>query len=294
MPRTRSDDGDVTAELGWNPNVAALHNEWVASVAERKSDIGLLGDVAWGTHVCLLYETTEDLLGTLVPYFKAGLENNEFCIWAVSGSPTEEEVEKALAQGIPGFDRYLASRRFEILPSRAWLREEDPFDPERILHRWEQELNRAMADGYAGVRAGGNALGASRPWSEFCAYERALAQWIVNRPISAVCGYPLARSSLENALEMSEAHQVTIARRDGDWEIINIARGRAPSHPLTPRELEVLGLVAQGKSAREIGDILGIAKRTVDEHVQTVVRKLNAENRTHAVAIALRDKVIEI
>jgi LuxR family quorum sensing-dependent transcriptional regulator len=53
-------------------------------------------------------------------------------------------------------------------------------------------------------------------------------------------------------------------------------------------------LVAQGKSAREIGQILHIAKRTVDAHVQTAVRKLGAANRTHAVAIALRDGIVEV
>jgi DNA-binding CsgD family transcriptional regulator len=57
---------------------------------------------------------------------------------------------------------------------------------------------------------------------------------------------------------------------------------------LTPRENEVLRWVAEGKSAREIGEILAITKRTVDEHVQT------AMNRTNAVTIALRDGLIKL
>lgn len=68
----------------------------------------------------------------------------------------------------------------------------------------------------------------------------------------------------------------------------------AINKPLTAREREVLTWVAQGKSARAIGEDLHITKRTVDEHVHTSVRKLGALNRTHAVAIALRDGVIEI
>ncbi len=63
---------------------------------------------------------------------------------------------------------------------------------------------------------------------------------------------------------------------------------------LTAREAEVLNWVARGKSAWEIGEILHIAKRTVDEHVQTSVRKLGAVNRTHAVAIAVRDCIISL
>ena len=63
---------------------------------------------------------------------------------------------------------------------------------------------------------------------------------------------------------------------------------------LTQREVEVLTWVAKGKSAWEIGEILHIAKRTVDEHAQTAVRKLDAANRVNAVAIAVRDGVIAI
>lgn len=63
---------------------------------------------------------------------------------------------------------------------------------------------------------------------------------------------------------------------------------------LTPREIEVLRWVADGKSAREIGEILHVAKRTVDAHVQSGVHKLGAANRTHAVALAFRDGIIKL
>ena len=61
---------------------------------------------------------------------------------------------------------------------------------------------------------------------------------------------------------------------------------------LTPREREILAWIAQGKSALEIGTILCIAKRTVDEHAQNAARKLGAANRTHAVALALTQGII--
>jgi hypothetical protein len=50
----------------------------------RKTGISAIGDVRWGTHFCYFYETKQDLLDTLVLYFKAGLEHNEFCLWVVS------------------------------------------------------------------------------------------------------------------------------------------------------------------------------------------------------------------
>ncbi|MHC4720030.1 MAG: MEDS domain-containing protein, partial [Planctomycetota bacterium] len=47
----------------------------------RKTGIEIVGDVPWGTHFCQFYQTKDDLIDVLVPYFKAGLKNNEFCMW---------------------------------------------------------------------------------------------------------------------------------------------------------------------------------------------------------------------
>ena len=63
---------------------------------------------------------------------------------------------------------------------------------------------------------------------------------------------------------------------------------------LSFREIEVLEWVGRGKPAREIGEILGITKRTIDAHVVSAVRKIGAVNRTNAVAIAARDHVISV
>lgn len=63
---------------------------------------------------------------------------------------------------------------------------------------------------------------------------------------------------------------------------------------LTVRERETLGWAAHGKSAWEIGEILSISQRTVEEHLAAAVRKLGAVNRMHAVAIGIRDRVIDL
>jgi DNA-binding NarL/FixJ family response regulator len=81
----------------------------------------------------------------------------------------------------------------------------------------------------------------------------------------------------------------------GMFIIPRISHGRRERMlALTKREIEVLGWVARGKSAREIGKILKITKRTVDEHVSVAVQKLSAQNRTQAVVIAFRDGIIDL
>jgi DNA-binding CsgD family transcriptional regulator len=61
---------------------------------------------------------------------------------------------------------------------------------------------------------------------------------------------------------------------------------------LTPREREILGLVAQGRTNAEIGRQLFISAKTVSVHVSNVMAKLGASGRTEAVALARRDGVL--
>ena len=70
--------------------------------------------------------------------------------------------------------------------------------------------------------------------------------------------------------------------------------GSAHKPIVTNRQREVLTWVAAGKSAWEIGEILNISARTVEEHAQRVLQRLGAVNRTQAVAIAIRDRLIAI
>jgi DNA-binding NarL/FixJ family response regulator len=64
--------------------------------------------------------------------------------------------------------------------------------------------------------------------------------------------------------------------------------------PLTPRELEVLRLLAQGLLNKEIARRLSITERTVKFHVSAILAKLGAGNRTEAVALAAQQGLIDL
>jgi len=57
---------------------------------------------------------------------------------------------------------------------------------------------------------------------------------------------------------------------------------------LSKRELEVLRYVADGNSNRRVGDLLGLSEDTIKAHMKSILQKLDARDRTHAVTIALR------
>jgi DNA-binding NarL/FixJ family response regulator len=58
--------------------------------------------------------------------------------------------------------------------------------------------------------------------------------------------------------------------------------------PLTHRETQILNYVAEGNTNKQIADILGISEQTIKSHVSAILRKLNANDRAHAVALAIR------
>jgi DNA-binding CsgD family transcriptional regulator len=62
--------------------------------------------------------------------------------------------------------------------------------------------------------------------------------------------------------------------------------GRKPGSPLSPRQADVLFLVAAGSTYEEVGEELGSSGVTVNTHVATIRAKLGAKTTAHAVAIA--------
>lgn len=58
--------------------------------------------------------------------------------------------------------------------------------------------------------------------------------------------------------------------------------------PLTQREMQILNYIADGNTNKKIARILGISEQTIKNHVSAILRKLNANDRAHAVVLAIR------
>ena len=63
---------------------------------------------------------------------------------------------------------------------------------------------------------------------------------------------------------------------------------------LTPREREVVKMIAQGNSAREIAAFLGLSVKTVEAHRFNLMRKLDIHNRAQLVTYAIQKKIVNI
>lgn len=187
----------------------------------RSTGIGIVGDVPWGTHFFLFHETKQDLIDACIPYFRAGLESGELCIWAIDDPLTEEEVRYCLRDAIPGFDDYFESRSIEIVRGREWYMTDGDLDLKRVTNGWKQKMERALNGGYAGLRLSADtAWLEKRHWKQFCEYEKEVNDSILDTPMLALCTYPLPGSAAAEILDVTRTHQFAIARRNKGWEVV--------------------------------------------------------------------------
>src|ERR1700692_1928211 len=190
----------------------------------RKTGVDVVGDMPWGTHFCLFYETRADLLETLVSYCKAGLESQEFCLWVVAEPLTGEDATQALRRAVPDLDQYLDDSSIEIVAARDWYLQNGTFDLNRVIRGWNEKLARASAKGYEGVRVTGDtAWLEKKDWKDFCEYEESLNQAIAGQRLAVLCTYPLAACGAAEILDVVRTHQFAVTKRHGDWDVIETA-----------------------------------------------------------------------
>ena len=73
-----------------------------------------------------------------------------------------------------------------------------------------------------------------------------------------------------------------------------LAKSELPPDPLTPREREVLQLVAAGKTTKEVAELLGISVKTAESHRTHIMQKLDTSNTAGVVRYAIRQGLIQV
>ena len=191
----------------------------------RANGIDVVGDmVAWGAHFCFFYETREDLVDTLISYCKSGLDSGEYCLWIVAEPLSVAEAKDALKDAVPDLERHLAESRLEIASARDWFLPGGSFDGKRLTRSWYEKLASVSARGYAGMRVTGDTTWLTKKdWSHFCDYEDGLNEVIGNQSLALLCTYPLATCGAHEILDVVRTHQFVLARRHGNWDIVETA-----------------------------------------------------------------------
>jgi DNA-binding NarL/FixJ family response regulator len=107
-----------------------------------------------------------------------------------------------------------------------------------------------------------------------------------------------ARAYLSKGLLRKELLDTIRAVHSGQKRLSSEVAAEIAEHAtddsLTPREIDVLRLVARGNANKEIGAQLSLTEETVKSHVRNILAKLQANDRTHALAIALKRGIIDL
>jgi DNA-binding CsgD family transcriptional regulator len=254
----------------------------------------LTGDQAAASFVYRLI--TETLTNIWHPLFQARVRLAAttlaaFAQGAAHRSATERVADAPLVAGLVDDAHAVLERRNEKSgtswgpESRAW---EARVEAELLRWRWVADVDpptlETLVDAWRRTESGFEAFAA--PY-ELATVRATLAE------ILAATGDPAGAQTLTKAaLEVAEQLGARpLLRRLGQT-----ATAPAPSSParaaLTPRESEILALVAEGRTNGEIGRQLFISTKTVSVHVSNILGKLGASGRTEAAAIARRDGLL--
>jgi signal transduction histidine kinase len=205
----------------------------MSMTAMRPSGLEAVGALPWGAHFCQFYGEREDLVDSLVPFFKAGLDHNEKCLWVTSEPLRAEEARTALRNAVPDLDDRLKSEQIEIIDHRDWYIRTGKADASATLRGWVQREEQALADGFAGLRLTGNTYWVERSdWDGFVDYEARVTKTFAGHRIIGLCSYCLGRCQPADILDVVANHQFALTRRRGEWQLLESASLRAAKDEL--------------------------------------------------------------
>lgn len=184
----------------------------------RKSGISTIGDIPWGTHICQFYWTKNDLFEILVPYFLAGLENDEFCLWITSEPLEVNEATASLNTGVKGLGDYISKHQIEILDYRDWYTRSGKFNAAEVLQSWVDKEREVLAEGFTGLRvSGNNSWLDKKDWEAFNEYETVMDSICGEHRMIGICTYSLEKYGASEVLDVMNNHEITLLRRNGLW-----------------------------------------------------------------------------
>ena len=206
-------------------------------MVERAKKMGsdVFGGISQGIHVCQFYQTKEDLIDVLVPYFKAGLENNEFCMWITGELLHKDEIIRTMRRNLSQFEHFLLIGQIEIIPYTRWFLTDDVFDQHRVLDAWMDKLEQSLVKGYEGMRVTEDiAPLIEGNWMNLFDYEAKLNDNIGKNRMIGMCTYPLVKCGATEVLDVIHTHQFMLTKHVGKWESLEISVGRKSKNGMQP------------------------------------------------------------
>lgn len=146
--------------------------------------------IHWGSHVAQLYHSPSDLEDALVPYFRAGLLNNERCLWVTDTPLVAEKARASLRAFVPDLDEREHAGQIEIQDGAAFYDRTLPLAPRTLVDGLLQRESAAIASGFNGLRTNGNCGWVQKQhWDGFRDYEALVQKDIKGRRLICMCSF---------------------------------------------------------------------------------------------------------
>jgi hypothetical protein len=157
----------------------------------RRFGVDFVGAIPWGTHLCQLYVSKQDLIDILVPYFAEGLQNNEYCVWVTSLPLEVDEAKKALEAQVPNLDERIKNGQIEIISYDYEYLIDGKFDSSKILQKLADKEKFALECGFEGLRFSANMFKIEpSQWARITEYENGINQTLRQRKIICMLVFP--------------------------------------------------------------------------------------------------------
>ena len=177
-------------------------------------DFDLLHSILPGKHFYQFYKGSDDFLLVMIPFFQAGLEKGEACLWLVSQKISLNSARAAAQNSISQFPYYNSSGQFQILSAEDWYLTAGSFDEAKALRNAEQYLGKIHEMGFKRLRGAGDAGAIPRSdWPKVEAYEKKVAPWIKSQPVIALCAYPILECTPSQTKGILECHEDVLVGR---------------------------------------------------------------------------------
>jgi len=238
-------------------------------------------EVPWGTHLCLFYESQQDLVEILLSYGVAGLENGEAVLLMTCDADALRDLEARLRATFPDYDRRVAEGAIELQRPEDTYVVGGRFDARVVLDYWLGKLREARDRGFKGMRVNGDE-GWLRPdnWVSFQRYEQTLGEAIAGEHALILCAYALDSRTANEMLDVAHSHQIVLAKRDQRWEALEAA-----DLGQTKRQLQALRLELEWRVLQRTEELSAANERLREEiaertRVERALREHEARFRT--------------
>jgi len=273
----------------------------------RKSGIDIVGDIPWGTHLCQFYQTKQDLIDIALPYLKAGLENNEFCLWVASDLLDPQEAFEAMVAAWPSCEEYVERGQIRFLSHTQWYFREGPFDPRKMVDTTVDIINRALKSEYDGMRISSNMSWMEKSeWRTLSEFEENLNKLDGAHPLLTLCSYQLEKYGEAEVADVIRNHGGVILKQEDKWQILRqplmgvVSEEVRGTEPALDKGVDLAAESAEDKVEDRAGDKLPdkAANQVADVAAHAVTDKaqdkaaLESEEHMQAVFEGVRDAIV--